>query len=164
MNKLIITIITTLLLTAAGTALAQNYSGEPGEKGRHHQRGPQGMPVVHQLMRGLKRLDLDDEQRASIEAVMQGLKAEVRPIMQETKAGHLQLKELIKADTYDEEAVAALAEKEGELAAERVMLSSKAMSEAFGQLTDEQRVQLAEMAEERNERRGERHKQRALED
>ena len=163
MNKLIITIVTTLLLTAAGTALAQDLYGEPGKKGQRHQRGPQGMPVVQQLMRGLKRLDLDDEQKASIKAVMQDLKAEVRPIMQEIKAGHVQLKELIKADSYDEKAVATLAEQEGNLAAERLMITSKALSEVFSQLTDEQRDQLAAMADERMERRGERRKQRALE-
>jgi len=160
MNKTIIAIITTLLLTVAGTALAQDFYGEPGEKGRRHQRGPQGMPVVQQLMRGLKRLDLDDEQKAAIRAVMQDLKAEVRPIMQEMKAGHMQLKELIKADSYDEKAVEALAEKEGEMAAERLVITSRALSEVYSHLTPEQRDELAAMAEERTERRADRRKQR----
>jgi Spy/CpxP family protein refolding chaperone len=87
---------------------------------------------------------------------MQALKAEVRPIMQATKAGHLQLKELIKADSYDEQAVAALADKEGNLAAERMMITSRALSEVFSQLTDEQRSQLDEMAAQRKGPRGER--------
>ncbi len=37
------------------------------------------------------------------------------------RAGHEQLKELIKADSFDEAAVTALAEKEGALTAERLI-------------------------------------------
>lgn len=163
MNKLIIAIVTTLMLTAAGTTLAQDFYGEPGKKGQRHQRGPQGMPVVDKMMHAIRRLDLDDAQKESIKAVMQGLKAEIHPLMEETRASHLQLKELIKAETYDEKAVAVLAEKEGEMAAERLMLTSKALSDVFAYLTDEQRDQLAAMAEERMERRGERRKHRPQE-
>lgn len=158
MNKLIITVISTLLLTSAGTALAQGFYGGPGNKGQHQQRGMQAMPVVEQVMRGIRRLDLSDEQRESIRAVIQGLKTEVQPIMLEMKAGHLQLRELIKADSYDEDAVAALAEKEGSLAAERLMITSQALSEVLGHLTEEQRAELDEMAAERMARRGERRK------
>jgi len=149
MNKLIITIITTILLTAAGTVFAQDNSGDPGKKGHRGQRGTQAMQVTEQLMRAFKRLDLNEEQKANIKAAMQNLKTEVHPIMLEVKAGHEQLKELIKAENYDEKAVAALADKEGNLAAERIILTGKALSKAFGYLTEEQRIQLDAMASER---------------
>jgi protein CpxP len=156
MNKLIVTIIATVLLTSAGTVMAQDFYGEPGNKGQRHHRGMQAMPAVEQLMRGIRRLDLDDAQQENIRAIMQDLKAEARPIMEETRAGHLQLKELVKADTYDEKAVAALAEKEGDLAAERMMITSRALSEVFSHLTEGQRTQLEEMSTERMARRSER--------
>ena len=80
MNKLtkmmIGTTITALLLTATVTAFAQDSYGEPGRKGQHHQRGPQANPLVGQMMRGLRQLDLTDAQEESIKTVMQGLKAE----------------------------------------------------------------------------------------
>ena len=165
MNKLtkmmIGTTITALLLTATVTAFAQDSYGEPGRKGQHHQRGPQANPLVGQMMRGLRQLDLTDAQEESIKTVMQGLKAETRPIMQEMKAGHLQLKELIKADSYDEKAVAALAEKEGEMAARRLQIAGRAMSEVFSLLTDEQRAELDAMAAERQEKRTQRREQRS---
>ena len=160
MNKLGITIITTLLLTVSGMALAQDFYGEQGNKGQRSQRGMQGMPMVDQIMRGLRRLDLEDEQRESIRAIMQGLKAETSPVMQKTRAVHLQLKELIKADVYDEDAIAALAVQEGDFATERMMITSRALSQVYGQLTQDQRDELDTIATERQERRAERRAQR----
>ncbi len=160
MNKISITIITILLLTVSGMTLAQNFNGEPGNKGQRNQRGMQGMPMVDQIMRSLRRLDLEDEQRESIRAIMQGLKAETSPVMQKTKAVHLQLKELIKADVYDAEAIAVLAVQEGDFAAERLMITSRALSQIYGHLTQEQRAELESMAAERQARRAERRDQR----
>ena len=110
--------------------------------------------MMDHFTRALRRLDLSDEQKESIHATMQTMKTEIAPIMSETKAGHLQLKELIKADQYDEDAVADLAAKEGDLAAERMLIASKAISVMLDQLTDEQRIQLDEMAAARKERHG----------
>jgi protein CpxP len=157
-NILLITIVTATFLMSASTSFAQDDGYGPGKRG---QRGMQGMPVVEQLMHALHRLELGDEQRASIRAVMQEMKSEIRPLMGEMKASHLQLKELVKADEYDEDAVATLAAKEGDLAAERVVITSRALSEVYGYLTDEQRVELEEMAAQREERRDERRKQRS---
>jgi Spy/CpxP family protein refolding chaperone len=72
--------------------------------------------------------------------------------MQEMKAGHMQLKELVKAESLDEQAVAAVAETEGLLAAERLKIAARAASEIFALLTDEQREQLEAMAAERGQR------------
>lgn len=155
MNKLIITIVTTMLLTTTGTAFSQDPSGEPGKKGHRGQRGMQEMPVATQIMHAFKQLDLSEEQQANIMAVMHELKAEVRPILKEIKTGHGQLKELIKAESYDENAVIELAEKEGKLAAERIVLTGEALSKAFGYLTEEQRIQLDVMAAERKKQRAE---------
>jgi protein CpxP len=152
MNKLIITIVATLLLAVSGIALAQDFSGEPGRKGSRNHRGMQPMPLTDQLMRAIKHLDLSEEQKTNIKAVMQGLKEEVHPIMQDMRTGHEQLKELVKAEGYDEDAVALVAEKEGDLAAQRIMLTSEALSNVLAQLTDEQREQLDTMAAERKER------------
>ena len=159
-NMLIGTMITALLLTTTGTALAKGFDG-PGRKGHHHQQGIQAMPVIEKLMHALRRLDLDDQQRENIRAIMKGLKTEARPIIEATRAGHAQLKELIKAETYDANAVAALAEKEGALAAQRRMIASQALSNVFSQLTDEQRDELDAMAAKHEERRAERRAQRS---
>ena len=167
MNKLIITIVTALLLSATGTAFARDFYGDPGRKGHrnHHPMQPmQPMPLAGQVIHVFKHLDLSDEQKDNIKAVMKALRTEVHPIMLEMRSGHQQLKELIKAESYDEQAVTALAEKEGQLAARRIMLTGEALSKAFACLTDEQRAQLDTMATERKERRAERRKLHAMDD
>ena len=156
MNKLIIAMVTILLLTASGIALAQDQKYAAGKKGQRDHRGMSAMPIVEQLTRTIRRLDLDDEQKAGIRIVMQDMKTEVRPIMEEMKAGHQQLRELVKAESYDEQAVAIVAEEEGKLAAERVKIASRTISEILSILTAEQREQLENMAAERKSRHGER--------
>ena len=165
MNKLIITLVTTLLLTSASTAFSQDFSqdsaGEPGRKGPRGQRGMQGMPITTQVMRAVKHLDLSEEQRSNIKTVLQELKTEIRPIMMEVKAGQNQLRDLIKAESYDANAVAAVAEKEGQLAAERIVLTGEALSKVFGYLTEEQRLQLDAMAAKRKNQRAQKQERRA---
>ena len=156
MNKLIITIVTTLLLTTSVSVLAQDEPvGERSRKGDRHQGGMQGMPVADKLMRAVRHLDLSDEQKESIKAVAMGMKTDIRAIMEETRAGHIALQELIKSDAWDEEAVAVIAEQEGDLAAERLMITSRAMSDVYSQLTDEQRIELENMAANHRQNRGE---------
>ena len=149
------TILATTFLMSAGMAFAQNNDNGPGQRG---QRGMQGMPAVENMMRALHRLDLSDEQQANVRAVMQDMKTEIRPLMDEMRTGHMQLRELIKADKYDDDAVAALAAREGDRVAERMVITSRALSEVYGYLTDEQRAELEEMAALRMERRSENRK------
>ncbi len=160
MNKRIITVIGALLLTATAATLAQESYGEHGNKEHRQHRGMQAMPMIDKLSRALRSLDLDDGQKESIKAVMQNMKAEIRPVMQLTQDGHQELMRLIKADSYDEQAVAALAEEEGNLATERMLIGSRALSEVFSYLTEDQRDQLEAMATEHRGQWGERHKTR----
>ena len=158
MKTLLKTILAVTFLMSAGASFAQDTGFGPGKPGQRGQRGMQGMPAVENMMRALHRLDLADEQQANIRAIMQEMKVEVGPVMEEMKAGHLQLRELVKADVYDADAVAGLAAKEGDLAAERMVITSRALSEVYGYLTDEQRAELEEMAALRMERRSEKRK------
>ncbi len=166
MNKLIITIISTLMLSVSGTVLAQHPDGDFSDRGKRQNRGMQSNPYVDQVMHAIKRLDLDDEQKTNIRSIMHTLKADSRDLMEQTRAGHLQLRALITAEDYDEAAVAALAEKEGNLATERMIVSSKALSEVYAQLTPEQQAELEAMATKRlakRAERGERPKHRSAE-
>ena len=161
MNKLIIIAFTGILLAGSGIVLAQDGYGGHGHKGQRGQRGGQFMPLTDHFMRAIKQLDLSEDQKESIHTTMQAMKAEIGPVMGEMKAGHMQLKELIKADEFDEQAVSELAANEGDLAAERILITSRALSDVYAQLTDEQRTELEEMRAEHMERRAERRKQRS---
>ena len=160
-NMLTRTILATLLVSFMGTALAQDPVTEPTRKGHKQQRGNHAMPAVAGMMRAIRHLDLSDDQKADIKAIMQGLKTEERELAKDMRLGHEQLKELIKADSFDEEAVASLADQEGALAAQRLMISSRALSEVYAQLTDEQRAELDIMAAKRAEKRAEKRGQRS---
>jgi protein CpxP len=161
MKKLIIIAVTGILLAGSGFVIARDGHGGHGHKGQRGQHGGQFMPLTDRFMRAIRHLDLSEDQKESIHTTMQAMKAEINPVMGEMKAGHLQLKELIKADEFDEQAVAELAAKEGDLAAERILITSRAMSDVYAQLTDEQRTELEEMRAERMERRAERREQRS---
>jgi len=156
MNTLLKSILAATFLISVGTTFAQG-TGKPGQRGP---RGAQGMPAVEQMMRAIQSLDTSDEQKADIRDIMQKMKTEVTPILEEMKDGQLQLRELIKADEYDEGAVAGLAAREGDLTAERMVITSRAFSEVYGYLTEEQRAELEEMVAQRMERRREKRKQR----
>lgn len=160
-SKISIFLLTSMLLTLAGAAQAQDPAHEHGRRGQHHPSENQSLPIVDMTVRAVRHLDLSDEQKASIRTIMQDLKANEGPLKQALKNSHEQLKDLIKAESYDEKAVKALAEKEGALLAERLVISSRAMSEIFAQLTDEQRAELETMAAEREARRAENRKQRS---
>ena len=159
MNKIIISIVTFLAVTVAGASLAQEDVADPEKKKqRHHrqqpQRGMQTMPAVEAMMRAIRHLDLEVEQKESIKAIMGALKADIRPVMMATKENHEQLKELVKAGDFDEGVAATLADKEGDLAAERLMLTSRALSAVYNILTVDQRNELETMAAHRKDRRG----------
>jgi Spy/CpxP family protein refolding chaperone len=104
-------------------------------------------------MRAIRQLDLEDGQKEEIRGVMEGLKANVRPIMMESKANLAQLPDLVKAASYPNEKVTSLAEKEGALTAERLILTSRALSDVHNILTIDQRNELDAMAEQRKEKR-----------
>jgi Spy/CpxP family protein refolding chaperone len=163
MNKFIITIISTLMLSVTGTAAAQDAHGNSGERsdrGTRHQNGPKGNPFLEQALRGIRSLDLSDVQKTNIKSIVQSLKAESAPITKETKSVHMQLRTLITAPTYDAASVADLAETEGALATERLILSSRALSDIYAELTAEQRTRLDAMSTDRMAKRSEKEEKR----
>jgi len=164
MNKFIITIISTLFLGVSTSALAQGPDDGYGERSKRQHRGMQGNPFFEQAMRGIKSLDLSDEQKTSIKSIMQTLKADSKSIMDQTRANHMQLRALVTAESYDTNAVATLAAQEGDLTAKRLVLTSQALSEVHAQLTVEQQAELEVMATNRMAKRGERRKQRPSSD
>lgn len=155
-------------LISATTGVAQETdSGYKSDK-RHQQRegrqrGMQAAPEIERLKRALHRLELSDEQKENIQAITQTMKEDIRPIMADMKAGQQELKALIMADEFDENAVAELAATEGALTSERILITSRTVSSVLGQLTDEQRAQLQEMGTERRQRNQDKRQQREAE-
>lgn len=154
MNKLMISVMTALLLAISGMAVAQDGGQGPGNKGQRSHRGMQAQPrtMMEGVMRAIKRLDLSEEQKEGIWATVHELRGELHPIMVEMKTGQRELRELVTSGSFDASAVAALAEKEGDLTGQRILLTSEAVANVLGQLTEEQRTELEAMAAERKQR------------
>jgi Spy/CpxP family protein refolding chaperone len=152
MNKLIATAFVSFMLVAAGSALAGDRSGGPGKGGKHQQRGPEGSQIVERFQHALRQLDLSEEQKAATKVIMEDLREQSREIGQELRDNQMALRNLITADTWNENDAARLAAQEGDLTAQRTLLMSKAMSDIYAQLTSDQRAEMAASAEERQER------------
>jgi Spy/CpxP family protein refolding chaperone len=157
--------ISGILLISTGISFAQDSDYRTREAGeersnRGHRNSIQGMPVIDHFTRALRSMDLSDEQKAGIKEIMQQLKTDSRSIMSELKTDQRVLKELIKADEYDDLAVAEVAAKTGDLTAEHIVLSSRAVSAMIAYLNDEQRAQLEDMAALRKEQRREKRQSR----
>ena len=154
MNKLMISVMTAGLLAISGMAVAQDGGQGPGNKGQRSHRGMQAPPrtMMEGVMRAIKRLDLSEEQKEGIWTTVHDLKGELHPVMMEMRNGQRELRELVTSGSFDEKAVAALAEKTGDLTAQRILLTTGAVANVLGQLTEEQRAQLDAMAAERKQR------------
>lgn len=157
MNKLMTTLIASVFLVAAGSAMA----GDRGPGGKHQRGGPQGSQIMDQFKRELRQLDLSDEQKASVKVIMQDLREQIMPIGKDLRDNHLAFRDLIKSENWDENAAALLADNEGDLTAQRTLLTNKALADIYAQLNDEQRAELAAKAQQRAERHAERAEKRA---
>lgn len=159
MIKSMTMLFTSALLIAAGSAMASDH-GDRGKGGKHQRGGPEGSMFMEQFTRELRQLDLSDEQKASVKVIMKDLRTQSKSIGDELRANQMALKDVIQADTWDESAAAQLAATEGDLTAQRTLLTSKALAGIYAQLNTEQRAELAAKAEKRMERRTERLEQR----
>ena len=159
MNKYLISLLAAMALIASTDAFTQDEGMRPDKQRAAHHRGAPA-PVAAKLFRAIRGLELSDTQEDSLDEIMFAMKKDLRPVMKASREGHKQLKELIDSDNFDEAAVAAIAEKEGDLAAEKLMITSRAMSEALQLLSDEQREELKARAAEHRELRKERRQQR----
>jgi Spy/CpxP family protein refolding chaperone len=149
------------LLTAALSTAA--FAGPPGRDGfgdgpraGHKPPSPVGM-----LARTIDRhIDVTEAQREEIEAIMAAHRDEARPLARQAQQARRELATLIESGAWDEEAVTALAEQQGALTAQRIVLGARGASELLAVLTDEQRVELEAVREVRREMRRERSERR----
>ena len=109
--------------------------------------------IVEQFARELRQLDLSDEQQADVKVIMQDLRAQSISIGKDLKDNQMLLINVIKADYWDENAALELAANEGDLTAQRTLLTSKALAGVYAQLNDEQRAEMEAKVEEHMQRR-----------
>ena len=134
--------VTLILSMVSIAAIAQPFSGNGARGG---DRGFQGAPMI----RGLMNLDLTDNQRNQIQALMaeqrESIRAEAEAVRAEMQSIREEMKALMEADVYDEAAAAQLLARKSEILNARQIEREKIHHYILNEiLTDEQRETLAE--------------------
>lgn len=147
----------TLVLVTVLAFSVPGMAKQPGpDRNGPDRQPPPGMEVVEHLHHSLRRLDLDKGQRESIRKEMAQMRETTRPVIEQLHDSRAELHELLLAETYDAKAVANVARSQGEATTKLVTAASESAHRVLMMLTDEQRAELAQMREKRQERMEER--------
>lgn len=105
------------------------------------------------LERLADRLDMTEQQRADTKAILDDSRQQMVKLRDQMRENRGQLRDLAGQADFDEAAVRSIADKQGDLKAETMLLRARQRHEMRVVLTDEQRVQLDQMWT-RNKHRG----------
>jgi protein CpxP len=143
-----------LSLVAAGAASAYSddswdYGGGPHAFKAHHMMEGPGR------MRGMLRgLDLTGEQRDAVFKVFYEQMPTMHDKMKALREGREALREATTSASFDPQKVRELADEQGKLMADLIVLRADTMHKVYGLLTPEQQKKLSERQQWRHERGG----------
>ena len=144
----LLAVATATLLAGSTLALAGPEHAGHGGKALNA-----GFDPGRELSHAVKRLDLTEIQQDAIRAIFEANREDMIANREASREVREELQALLQQDTLDQDALAELAEREGELAEERIMLGGNLASDVLAELDDAQREELAAMRDERQERR-----------
>ena len=134
-NKLIIASALLIgTISAGGVAFGE---------GRHH--GGHGLgfgPGPERIERMAERLDLSDEQRDAIRAIVDKARPSFREYGDNLRDNREKLRELAQTENADQTAIRTLADAQGDTMADMIVLRTDVMREVRAVLTPEQREEL----------------------
>jgi len=142
-------IVSSLGLVAAASAKPHG-DGADCKRGGHHmgsdyKHGDKGFNVD----RMAKKLDLSDDQRTKIEAIIKASKQQKSDQRDKMKANREQLKELTMQSPLNEAAVRTVADAQGDLKADMIVLRVQQRAKINAVLSDEQRAELQAMGDKK---------------
>ncbi len=146
---MILTVAALLVLTSVTVVAAQGPG--PGGKGPHARGGQGG-----ELQRALHRLDLSDDQKASIKALFESNQESMQADRETLRTAREALRMQMQSEIFDEAAIRNLAGQVGAAEVEMAVARASVHNQVVQLLTDEQRGQLKEMRARRMERMEER--------
>ncbi len=148
MRKTALVIAAAASLTLGAAVVLAHGHGKPGM----HPGGAFGSGMVMQrITRMLHRLDLSDEQREKVHAILEAARPEFQAHMESLRAGRQELWNM-DPGTFDEARVRELARARADEVVELVVLGQKVRSQVWAVLTPEQRERAAEMRSRMRER------------
>jgi len=148
----------TLLTLSCLMLVSLAWAGPSDDEARHRaggMHGPgadmHGMMMRH-LAHAIEQLDLTEEQRDAIHQLVQDGREEMHANHTASMENMRAMHELMQADELDDNALAQVARKSGQLAEERVMLAGRNLHAILAELDAAQREQLRAMGEEMRQR------------
>jgi protein CpxP len=91
------------------------------------------------------KLNLSDEQKSQVKAILEDSKTRVRPLMESLKTNHEQIENLGTDGVFNEAQVDQIAAAQADVTKQLVIEKEKTKAQIFAVLTPEQRTQAAEM-------------------
>lgn len=149
MKKSTVTYLLGALLAGSVMAAAPVYAERDKgygdcQGGRHHGGGhhrTHGRDGDSHVERMAERLDLTAEQVTTIRAIVDETRAQKRELKDKLRESRKQLRALVKEGAASDTDVRQLAENQGDLTAELIVLRTKVKSDIRSVLTEEQREQ-----------------------
>jgi Spy/CpxP family protein refolding chaperone len=131
-------------LAFALPSYAMGPDGFPG-CGRHAAQAMANGDPSAWVTRMMDRLNLSTEQRTAVQAVVDRNAPQLRDIGTQLKANHQQIHDLATQGTPDPAQVRVLADAQGKLMADMIVLRTQMHSDISALLTDQQRQQFQQM-------------------
>ena len=131
-------------LGMAGQVAAMPYGGGPDGcmRGGQH-RGPGGKGFNVERMSN--RLNLTEEQRTQVQAIVDGNSEQMTDLRTRMQQNRETMRQLVQQTPFAEEEIRELADEQGDLKADMIVLRAQQRSEINAILTDEQRAQMENM-------------------
>ena len=151
---------TPLMYLSIVALFAGAFAMAPAEAGPNHKhhKAHAKKHHAHGEMHILKKLDLSDEQKAEVKAIMKNAKEQKAALREPLKAYKQALRDLVNSPDYSEQAVRSLHAQYQNVFADKVVIKANAANQVNAVLTAEQQAKKAEIKEKMKQRWAEKKK------
>lgn len=155
-RNLVILGVATILVLGSAYALAGPGKGGAGfgMRGECTGDGPGPLGGFGLMGRALRHLDLSQEQRDAIRAILEAERDAVQALRQQLRANRQAFRDAHPPSEFNEAAVRAHAEAQGKIHTELAVAAARTRAKALAVLTPEQLVELGELRARFEERWG----------
>lgn len=140
-------------VTSAGVAFAGHGKGEGCSHGKHMKMGKGDYDGEHRLERMTKKLDLSEEQRQQIRTVFDANQAERQALHDNMQQNRETLRKLMASENPAEADIRAIADTQGQLKADMIMMRTQTKLAIQAVLTDEQKAKMQRMRDKHQGRK-----------
>ena len=161
MNKLITTLlVSSIAMGSFAIAHAESeHSGVREHNGKHCNKGKMGNKFGMRIERMAKKLGFSESQLKQAHEIEAKYKPQMQALHDKKKATRQELRAVMHADTIDQAVVKKLAQQQGDLKAQKIVLRSQMRAEINNVLTEEQRSKMKEMHKKRGEKNHGKHEE-----